>query len=145
MDERFETVWNALVENGTSKRNHDATERYWNTLTPKQKDVVYANIPRKVKEGKFVQYDPIRAVKENSRSYQMPEPENLNMTSKFNQLERTTPLVSAAYKGTYGIFTLAQAEEFGLDIKYGMNFDYKIYLEQKAINPDYEPRIILRD
>lgn len=124
MDEKFEIVWQALVENGTSKRNHDATERFWNTLSQKQKDLVFKNIPRKVKEGKFVQYDPIRAIKENSRLYQLPQPENLNMTSKFDTLVKTVPLVSAAYNGTFGIYTLAEAEQFGMDIRYGMNFKY---------------------
>lgn len=124
MDEKFEIVWQALVENGTSKRNHDATERFWNTLSQKQKDLVFKNIPRKVTEGKFVQYDPIRAIKENSRQYQLPQPENLNMTSKFDTLVKTVPLVSAAYNGTFGIYTLAEAEQFGMDIRYGMNFKY---------------------
>ena len=113
MDERFETVWNALVENGTSKRNHDATERYWNTLTPKQKDVVYANIPRKVKEGKFVQNDPIRAVKENSRSYQMPEPTNCNGRG----LKSGVTYVIAKYKGLYGTYSLEEARAFGMEVK----------------------------
>ena len=112
MDERFETVWNALVENGTSKRNHDATERYWNTLTPKQKDVVYANIPRKVKEGKFVQYDPIRAVKENSRLYQMPEPVNYN-----GKALPSEPVVIAKWNGKWGTYTVADVELFGMEIK----------------------------
>lgn len=113
MDERFETVWNALVENGTSKRNHDATERYWNTLTRKQKDVVYENIPRKVKEGKFMQYDPIRAIKENSRSYQMPEPVNYNG----RRLKPGVTYVIAKYKGAFGTYSLEEAREFGMEIK----------------------------
>lgn len=120
MDERFETVWNALVENGTSKRNHDATERFWNTLTPKQQDVVYANIPRKVREGKFVQYDPIRAIKENSRQYQLPEPTNYNGRG----LKHGVKYVIAKYKGSYGTYSLDDALAFGMAIKQGINFKY---------------------
>ena len=118
MDERFETVWNALVENGSSKRNHDATERFWNTLTPKQQDVVYANIPRKVKEGKFVQYDPIRAIKENSRLHQLPDPTNYNG----RRLKPGVTYVIAKYKGSYGTYTLEEAVAFGLDIKERMMY-----------------------
>lgn len=118
MDERFETVWNALVENGSSKRNHDATARFWNTLTPKQQDVVYANVPRKVKEGKFVQYDPIRAIKENSRQYQLPEPTNYNG----RQLKPGVTYVIAKYKGLYGTYTLEEAVAFGLEIKERMMY-----------------------
>ena len=120
MDERFETIWNALVENGTSRRNHDATERFWNTLTPKQQDVVYANIPRKVKEGKFVQYDPIRAIKENSRQYQLPEPEPTNYNGR--RLKPGVTYVIAKYKGSYGTYTLEEAVAFGLEIKERMMY-----------------------
>ena len=113
MDEKFETVWQALVENGTSKRNHDATERFWNTLTQKQKDVVYKNIPKKVKEGKFVQYDPIRAIKENIRSYQIQEPVNYNG----RRLKPGVQYVIAKYKGGYGTYSLEEAREFWMEIK----------------------------
>ena len=114
MDEKFETVWQALVENGTSKRNHDATERFWNTLTQKQKDLVHKNIPWKVKMGKFVQYDPIRAIKENSRKYLLPEPTNYNG----RRLKPGETYVIAKYKGAYGTYTLAEAKAFGLEIKH---------------------------
>ena len=113
MDEQFETVWQALVDNGTSKRNHDATERFWNTLTQQQKDLVFKNIPRKVKEGKFVQYDPIRAIKENSRKYQLPEPINYNG----RRLKPGVKYVIAKYKGSYGTYSLEEAREFRMEIK----------------------------
>ena len=113
MDERFETVWNALVENGTSKRNHDATERFWNTMTPKQQELAYANIPQKVKNGKFVQYDPIRAIKENIRAYQMPEPTNYNG----RRLKAGVTYVIAKYKGAYGTYSLEEARAFGMEVK----------------------------
>lgn len=131
MDEKFETVWDALVENGTSKRNHDATEGFWNTLSPKQKEVVFKNIPRKVREGKFVQYDPIRAIKENSRKYQLPEPVNYNGNSLIDDVAKTTLLVSARYNGHTGIYTLTDAIEHSMIICYGFNFDYEQYLKEQ--------------
>ena len=112
MDEKFETIWEALVENGTSKRNHAAAERFWNTLTPKQQDLAYNNIPAKVKSGKFVQYDPIRAIKENSRKYQLPEPIDYNGRS----LKPGVQYVIAKYKGTFGTYTLEDATDFGMEI-----------------------------
>ena len=136
MDEQFETVWQALVENGTSKRNHDATERYWNTLTQPQKDLVYKNIPWKVKTGKFVQYDPIRAIKENSRQYQLPEPVNYNGNSLIDDVAKTMLLVSARHNGHAGIYTLADAIEHGMIICYGFNFDYEQYLKEQNNGKD---------
>ena len=112
MDEKFETVWQALVENGTSKRNHDATERFWNTLTQPQKDLAYKNIPWKVKEGKFVQYDPIRAIKENIRKYQLPEPVNYN-----GKALPSEPVVIAKWNGKWGTYSLEEAMEFGMEVK----------------------------
>lgn len=109
MDKKFETVWNALVENGTSKRNHDATERFWRTLTPKQQETAYRLMPQKVKEGKFVQYDPIRAIKENIRSYQLPQPE-------FLRGDEGGDLVQVRYNGLYKICSRETAEEYGLQI-----------------------------
>jgi hypothetical protein len=120
MDEKFETVWQALVENGSSKRNHDATERFWNTLTPRQQNAVFTSIPRKVKEGKFVQYDPIRAIKENARLHKLPEPTNYNGRA----LKHGVQYVIAKYKGSYGTYTLDDALSFGMEIKEGLNFKY---------------------
>lgn len=132
MDEKFETVWQALVENGTSKRNHDATERFWNSLTQPQKDLVCENIPWKVKTGKFVQYDPIRAIKENARKYQLPEPVNYNGNSLIDEVAKTMLLVSARHNGHAGIYALADAIEHGMSINYGFNFDYEQYLKEQA-------------
>ena len=134
MDEIFETVWQALVENGSSRRNHDATMRFWNTLTQRQKDLVHKNIPWKVKEGKFVQYDPIRAIKENSRKYLLPEPEDLNGKRKIESVLKETRVVSAVYRGHSGIYTLAEAEQFGMEIKYGLNFKYNNQKENENGN-----------
>lgn len=129
MDEKFETVWKALVEHGSSRRNHDATERFWNTLTQPQKDLAYKNIPWKVKEGKFVQYDPIRAIKENIRKYQLPEPVNYNGNSRIEDVAKTTLLVSARHNGHAGIYTLTDAIEHSMTICYGFNFNYEQYLK----------------
>ena len=113
MDEHFETVWQALVENGSSKRNHDAVKRYWDSLTPKQQNLVCKNIPQKVKDGKFVQYDPIRAIKENARTYQLPEPTNYNGRS----LKPGVQYVIARYKNAYGTYSLEDARAFGMEVK----------------------------
>lgn len=68
MIDAFETTWDALVENGSSRRNREATKRFWDTLSADQQRRAYERITRKVREGRFVQYDPIRAIKENCRN-----------------------------------------------------------------------------
>ncbi len=111
-DELFDKVWEALVEHGTSRRNHDATERFWDTLTQTQKELAYNNILGRVKEGKFVQYDPIRAIKENCRKYQLPEPTNYNGKALPNE-----PVVIAKWNGKWGTYAVADVELFGLEVK----------------------------
>lgn len=144
-DELFDKVWEALVEHGSSRKSEEAVRRFWATLSPKQKQTAANNIPCKVRAGKYVQYNPIQAIKENIRAYQMSEPENLNMTSKFEQLEAKVPLVSALYNGEHGIYTLEEAKEYGLPVNYGMNFDYKMYLAEVAKDPNYRPVLNIRD
>ena len=115
MDEQFETVWQALVENGSSKKNHDAVKRYWNTLTPSQQERAYRNIPQKVKDDMFVQYDPIRAIKENIRTHQAAEPEPTNYNGR--SLKPGVQYVIAKYKGAYGTYSVQDAQEFGMEVK----------------------------
>lgn len=144
-NELLDRVWKALVEHGSSRKSEEAVRRFWATLSPKQKETAANNIPRKVREGKYVQYNPIQAIKENIRSYQMPEPENLNRNPKYKQLEPTTPLVSASYNEAFGVYTLAEALEYGMYIKSGMNFDWETYKRETAINPNYQPVLKIRD
>lgn len=113
MDEKFEIVWQSLVENGSSKKNREATRRFWDTLTPAQQHTVFVSITRKVKEGKFVQYDPIRAIRENCRPHQVSGPTNYNGRA----LQAGTRYVIAKYKGSYGTYSLDEARNFGMEIK----------------------------
>lgn len=111
-DELFDKVWKALVEHGSSRKSEEAVRRFWATLSPKQKDLAYKNIPWKVEEGKFVQYDPIRAIKENIRKYQLPEPVNYN-----GKALPSEPVVIAKWNGKWGTYTIADVELFGLEVK----------------------------
>ena len=53
--------------------------------------------------------------------YQLPPPKNYNGSREFDAVVKTTPLVSAAYNGAYGIYTLDDARKYGMDIKCRMN------------------------
>ena len=131
MDAEFESVWQALVENGTSRRNKEPTYRFWLTLTPEQRHLAYLSITQKVRENKFVQYDPIRAIKENIRKHRTKEPTNLNGSPAYDTKIKRERVVSAKYGTEYGVYTLAEAEEYHMEIGYGMNFDYDAYVKSK--------------
>ena len=63
--EEFEVTWQAMVEKGSCQKHREAVQRYWDTLSPAQQRQASSVIPQKVREGRFVQYDPIRVIKEN--------------------------------------------------------------------------------
>ncbi|MBQ7530815.1 MAG: hypothetical protein IJT12_03845 [Paludibacteraceae bacterium] len=53
--------------------------------------------------------------------YELPPPKNYNGSREFDDAVRTTPLVSASYNGAFGIYTLADAQKYGMQIKCRMN------------------------
>lgn len=53
--------------------------------------------------------------------YQLPPPKNYNGSREFETVVKTTPIVSAAYNGAYGIYTLDDARKYGMEIKCRMN------------------------
>ena len=130
MDEEFEAVWTALVENGTSKRNKEPTYRFWLSLTPEQRHLAFLNITKKAQNDGFLNYDPIKAIRENSRFYKNAKgllPINYNGEQAIDGLMKTNPLVSASFRGHYGVYLLAPALEWKMDIARGVNFSYKLY------------------
>ena len=75
----FEDIWRALYENGASEKKEEGTRRYWATLSPEEQERAFTTITRKLKEGGFVWYDPIRAIKEALRRQgKKSEPEMLS-------------------------------------------------------------------
>ena len=65
--EPFEPVWQALYEHGASAKKEEGARRFWAGLSAEQQVRASTTIIRRIKEGKFVQYDPIRAIKEALR------------------------------------------------------------------------------
>ena len=131
MDEEFESVWKALVENGTSRRNKEPTYHFWLTLTPEHRHLAFLNITKKAKENGFLNFNPIQAIKENSRFYKKAKgllPVDYNGKAAIDSLMTTTPLVSASFKGQYGVYLLDVANEWKMDIRRGVNFSYELYL-----------------
>lgn len=109
----FEKLWAMLYEHGASEKKREGTRRYWSTLTADQQQRVLTAIHRKLEEGRFVQFDPIRAINENIRIHQAVEPINYNGRS----LKQGVQYVIAKYKGAYGTYSLEDAQAYGMEIK----------------------------
>ena len=60
-------LWQALYDNGASAKHEEGTRRFWDTLSPEAHKRAFTTITGRLKEGKFVWYDPIRAIKEALR------------------------------------------------------------------------------
>lgn len=114
MAAEFEQTWQALYENGSSRRNMEATKRFWDTLSSAQQHQAFVNITRKAKEGKFLQYDPIRAIKENIRNHQGGGPTNLNHTTAGGAMLANGQAAIAYYNGAWGVYSKADIKTFNL-------------------------------
>ena len=118
MTNEFEETWEALVENGTSKRNKDATKRFWDTLTPAQQHQAFVRITKKSQEGGFLQYDPIRAIKENIRKHQFVGPTNLNQSARGGTMLASGQAQIAFYNGSWGVYSQEDIKTYNLPTKW---------------------------
>ena len=133
--EQFNTFWrNYHVDEALFPHRRAATLKLWIDKHPAAREAMLAEVEA---NGGPKGKNPYFYVQE------FPEPEPTNYNGR--RLKPGVTYVIAKYKGAYGTYTLEEAVAFGLEIKERMNFDYKVYLEQKAINPEYQPPIINRD
>ena len=117
MDEEFEAVWQALVENGTSRRNKEPTFRYWLSLSLEQRHLACLNITRKARENSFLNYNPIQAIKENIRKKKADEPTNLNHTARGGTMLNSGLAEIAFYNGSWGVYSQEDIKKFNLITK----------------------------
>ena len=108
MEDNFNTIWAALLSNGSSPRNREATRSYWDTLTKAQHQQLLTIITNKLRQGRFVHYDPIRALRENLRACKVVEPPFLHGDEKGD-------LVQVRYNGLYKICTRETMQQFNLE------------------------------
>jgi len=64
--DKWPELWQALWEHGASSRKEEGARRYWESLSKAQQDAVFDRLIEKLRTGGWVQYDPIRAIKENA-------------------------------------------------------------------------------
>jgi len=66
----FDELWKLLERHGVVPGKKADCARLWATYTIDQQRKIYASISRKITGGRFVHYDPVRAVAENApRTY----------------------------------------------------------------------------
>ncbi len=64
----FDRIWELLESHGVIPDKRVETSNLWATYTPEQQQQLYATISSKIRQRKFVHYDPVRALMENART-----------------------------------------------------------------------------
>ncbi len=105
----FQQLWALLYDHGASGKKEEGTRRFWVTLSATQQEQAFRTISKRLQEGKFVQYDPIRAIRESLRN-RMPTAQPTFLRGD----EKGLDIVQVFYEGRYKLCSRETMEQFGL-------------------------------
>lgn len=66
--ELFNDLWTMLRQHGSSSKREKECAELWGTYSPAMQQQIYNSIRSKLEHGKFVHYDPLRAIQENVKA-----------------------------------------------------------------------------
>jgi len=66
MDDYFSYIWELLELHGVVPSEKEQAHQLWNTFTHPQKQYIYRAIRDKIRAGKFVNYHPHIAIRDNA-------------------------------------------------------------------------------
>lgn len=84
----FDTLWQHLADHGSSPRNRAEASLLWDRLTPEQQQRLFDTICAKLRQNRFVHYDPVRAILENTRT---TPPSQLSYGEYYSTYRTTEP------------------------------------------------------
>ena len=61
----FDHLWSMLYNHGATNTKRIECAELWERLTPTQQTQLVTTISTKIREDKFIHYDPLRAMQEN--------------------------------------------------------------------------------
>ena len=64
----FSELWVLLRQHGSSNKYETECAALWASYTPDMQERIYTSIRTKLAQGRFVHYDPLRAIKENAHA-----------------------------------------------------------------------------
>lgn len=79
----FDFLWQMLDEHGVIERYKGDCFDLWNTLTLQQQRATYRSIRDKIKAGQFVNYHPVKAVRDN-----IPKPPKYKILSYADYVDK---------------------------------------------------------
>ena len=112
----FDDLWKLLYDHGGIDKNRVECNNLWDELSPSQRDQLFNTISNKLNIGKFVHYDPLRAMRENIRRFKPLEPEFLTGRQQEQNWKKGIHMVQVIDAGLYKICTRETADKFHLHI-----------------------------
>ena len=110
----FEDLWQLLETHGVMDSKRIESERLWSTFLPEEQQAIYQTISTKLQNGKFVHYNPMRAIYENKpRRFPKPEPMNWNGRA----LDPRRQYVTAKWNGRWGTYAVEDVQQFNMEVK----------------------------
>ena len=108
----FNTMWQLLYDHGASAKKEEGTRRFWDTLSEEEQQIAFTTITKKLKEKAFVNFDPIRAIRENIWRAKAQEPTNYRGCV----IPQGVQVFSAKYNGVWGMYTREDIDKFHLRV-----------------------------
>ena len=84
----FNDLWALLRQHGSSAKRETECAALWATYPPEVQQRIYNAIRSKLEQGKFVHYDPVRALEENAYS---PRQQTLSYADYYARYRTTEP------------------------------------------------------
>ena len=110
----FDFLWQLLEKHGVIPSKKQEAMSLWNTLSLQQQRLLYSCLRDKIKNGKFVHFNPVLAIQENLRSAKQPQPQFLSGNEQDECRRQGIPMVQVKYGESFLICTKQTQEEFGL-------------------------------
>lgn len=108
--ETFVYIWQILSTRGrVAKFYEEECRQYWQTLTLEQQRYVYKTIRDKVKAGKFVHFNPLKAIMDNLPLDEVRKPTFLRGD------EKGQDIVQVLYEGKYKLCSRLTMKQFNLE------------------------------
>ena len=109
--ETFIFIWELLNTHGVVPSKRAEAAELWATFSIEQQRIIYRRIRDKIRQGKFVDYNPANAIRDNAPKTTRAEPINYNGKN----IPAGVQVYSAKYNGAWGMYTQADIERFGME------------------------------
>ena len=107
----FEHFWALLSTHGVIPNKRRDAEKLWARFDLQQQREIYRAVRDKLRAKKFVNYDPVIAIMNNTPKCAQKQPTNYRGKAIPARLQ----VFSAKYNGVWGMYTQADIDKYGLE------------------------------